>query len=232
MCNSRDPQWGRALVERGAESLCDRLCDQIAHGPVRERVRALSIVRCLGLVSKIKDSVLRLTGDADATVRSLAVAMLGDLPGEASERVLCAAVDDPDARVQANAVEALDKLDVPNRLQCTQTKLTSPHGRVRANAIKSLLRLDMRRAAGELLRMLEDGSCSQRVSALWVVQRLELRSVLQRVVSLSRHDPDDRVKQRARRVLQELEGHTPPQGSSGLPTASSKPPQRMQGTWK
>jgi HEAT repeat protein len=74
---------------------------------------------------------------------------------------------------------------------------------VRANAIRSLLRLDIREAAGALLDMLEDDSSSHRISALWLIERLNLRSVLRRVELIQAGDPDERVRQRARRIMQE-----------------------------
>lgn len=150
--------------------------------------------------------VYRLAHDPDPVVRSLAVSLLGELPGATSERILRAAVNDADERVQANAIEALDRLNLPSRVAVTAPKLTARSGRVRANAVKSLLRTELRQSAETLLDMLEDASRAHRLSALWVVERLGLGSMLERLEQLSAKDPDQQVRQRARRVLRGLMG--------------------------
>ncbi|MFQ5463760.1 MAG: HEAT repeat domain-containing protein, partial [Phycisphaerae bacterium] len=118
-----------------------------------------------------------------------------------SLRILRAAADDPDPRVQANAIEVLDKLDEPTRVAVTDRKLASTNSRVRANAIKSLLRTDAYKAGEALLDMLTDESQASRCSALWVVQRLQLVSMVQRIEHMALHDPSERVRRRAGRVL-------------------------------
>ena len=86
----------------------------------------------------------------------------------------------------------------------TMEKLDSPNGRVRANAVRSLLRAEVGRAGEVLLDMLEDSSRAHRLSALWVVGDLKLSTVRQRVNRISRQDRDERVRQSAKRVLQDL----------------------------
>ena len=132
--------------------------------------------------------------------------MLAKLPGPTTSRILRAAADDQDERVQANAIEALEVLDSEDRRRCTEPKLESPNSRVRANAVKSLLRAELHQAGEILLDMLEDSSPAHRLSALWVVERLELRAVAGRLLDISQNDPDQRVKRRAARVSRGLAG--------------------------
>ena len=165
-----------------------------------DRVRALRMVSSLDLVTGLEESVRQLAHDPEPVVRSLAIGMLVELPGPVTERVLRAAVNDPEDRVQANAIEALDRLNVEDRIAYTEPKLGSPNNRVRANAVKSLLRMELRRAGKVLLDMLEDPSPASRLSALWVIERMQSRAALNRVGNMSRADPDERVRRRAKRV--------------------------------
>ncbi len=169
-----------------------------------ERAEALRRLRAMGKVKPLAELVYRLTHDPEPMVRSQAVAMLSDIPGPTTERILRAAVNDPDERVQANAIEALDRLDLPDRGLCTEQKLKSRANRVRANAIKSLLRTELHKADEALLDMLDDSSQPHRLSALWVVERLRMQIVLGRVHEMSRDDPDRRVRARAGRLLREF----------------------------
>jgi hypothetical protein len=52
--------------------------------------------------------------------------------------------------------------------------------------------------------MLDDPARAHRLSALWVIERLRLRTLLHRILELSRSDPDERVRQRAQRVFRDL----------------------------
>jgi len=144
-------------------------------------------------------------------VRGTAVALLAHLPGPVSLRILRRAIEDTDERVQANAVEALALLDEKECRRWVEPKLASAHGRVKGNAVQALLRLEMREAGDALLAMLDDPARGHRISGLWVVERLRLRTVVQRVERLSREDPDPQVRRRAARVLRGLFGGDPPE---------------------
>lgn len=169
-----------------------------------DRARALRVARSLGLAASLEEEIYRQTSDPDPVVRSAAVALLAELPGTTSERILRRTVNDPDHRVQANAIEVLESLGSPERRRLLEPKLDSTNGRVRANAVKALLRLELRQAGEALLDMLDNPSRAQRLSALWVVERLHLESVLHRITELSAQDPDERVRHRATRVLSAL----------------------------
>jgi hypothetical protein len=179
-----------------------------------ERCRAVRVAKVLGVLDEVAQEVQQLAHDGEAVVRSTAVGVLSDLPGPTTTRILRDAVNDPDARVQANAIEALDRLNVEDRLPYIKAKLSSPHSRVRANAVRALLRVELREAGEVLLDMLEDPSQAHRLSALWVIERMRLRSVLHRIVELSRGDPDERVRQRAQRVFRDLGAQVAPRVSS------------------
>jgi HEAT repeat protein len=113
-------------------------------------------------------------------------------------------LDDPDPRVQANAIEAIDRRGEPHRAEQLEPKLEARHHRVRATAVAALLKLRVDRAAEVLLDMLEDPSGTHRIAALWVVERLHLGSLLDRLELLAEQDPDSQVRRRARRVYRSI----------------------------
>jgi HEAT repeat protein len=160
----------------------------------------------MAAAKSLANEIYRLAHDPEPVVRSLAVAMLPDVPGPTAERILRAAINDPDERVQANAIEAMDRLNLPERVAVTAPKLGSTSSRVRANAVKSLLRTELRQSAETLLQMLDAESRAHRLSALWVIERMGLSAVLDRLYELGRDDPDERVRGRANRVIRTLHG--------------------------
>jgi HEAT repeat protein len=170
-----------------------------------DRARAVRIISTVGLVQDMEESLHRAGSDSDPVVRSLAVSTFAELPGPVTIRLLRTAINDPNERVQADAVEALDRLDVSERIACTEPKLASRNSRVRANAVKSLLRADHQKAGETLLDMLKDPLPAYRLSALWVVEQLCLRTAVGRVLEMSRSDPDSKVKRAAQRVMQNLD---------------------------
>ena len=203
-----------------------RLRAKLASSSAFDRSQALRIVNAVGLLKEFDEQVYHLAHDPDATVRAVAVGLLAQLPGATATRILRSAVDDADGRVQANAIETLDALHVEGRVESIQRKLDSPHARVRANAVKSLLRVELQEAGHALLDMLENPSSAHRLSALWVIERLRLRAVLHRILDLSRHDPDERVKRRAQRVLRHLNSEPdihPRRPTSGVSATSGNP---------
>jgi len=166
-----------------------------------DRVKVLQVVLSLDLIPDMQEQVYQLSYDSDVFVRASAVSMLPWLPGVISERILRAALNDPDDRVVANAIEALDELGSSGLVKETTEKLASSNARVRANAIKSLMRVNNNQAAASLLEMLSHPSQAYRISALWVVERSDLRSIINDVVRMSQNDPDERVRRRAQRLL-------------------------------
>jgi len=224
-----EPPHRRTLTDAMSEiadSILPAIREKLSSGQPVDRRRALGIVSDLALSSQLEEWIYKLAHDPDSLVRSRAIAMLSSLPGTTSRRILRTAVNDRDERVQANAIEALDMLDIEDRIGDTIDKLASPNNRVRANAVKSLLRAEVEKAGETLISMLSDPSTAQRISALWVVERLQLRTILTRVSAISERDPDERVRRRAQRVLRHLESQREPR-SVPVP----QPAQNAQPLW-
>ncbi|MFQ5412903.1 MAG: HEAT repeat domain-containing protein [Phycisphaerae bacterium] len=194
----------RDRARDAGDDLARQIGARLQSGDPADRARALRVVRALRLEAAFAETIYRLARDADALVRSTAVGALPALPGPTTQRILRDLVDDPEARVQANAIEALDELGGTAYVPIVEPKLASPSSRVRANAIKALLKHELYDAGDALLAMLEDPSGAHRLSALWVIERLRLGAVLDRVEALCARDPDARVRRRAGRLRRSL----------------------------
>ena len=177
---------------------------KLASSDADERARALQVARLADQVGEVEDQVYRLAHDPDVVVRSHALMTLPRIPTATSVRILRRALLDLDSRVQASAIEALDRLEVEHCDDWIEPMLDSPSARVRANAIKALLKHGVQRAGDVLIEMLESDARGDRLSALWVVQRLSLGSMLDRVTKLASDDSDDDVRRRAAAVARTL----------------------------
>jgi len=71
-------------------------------------------------------------------------------------------------------------------------------------AIKALLELRAKDALPSLTRMLGDNRSEHRISALWLIDELGILQLARLVAEISLNDSDDKVKQRASRVIQHL----------------------------
>lgn len=205
--DSLTPEQRNSAVRRlrGDADRIDRLLRaKLASQRAQDRVRALRIIQVLGRGTGFADPIIRLAHDAEAVVRSAAVAALGVLDGASAVRVARQALGDADPRVRANAIEALDALDAPDRQRQIAPLLRADHQRVRANAIKSLLTLHVRDAAESLLDMLDHRERTHRASALWVIERLQLKTLLERIETLADIDDDPGVRRRAQRVYDSI----------------------------
>jgi len=197
---------GAEAIRRAGIDILAPLRRKLASAEPVDRVRALRIAAAQHLEHEIEGRVFELAHDPDPVVRATAVLMLARFPGGAARRILRMAMEDPDERVQANAVEALDAMQIDGGESLIRPKLGSPHARVRANAVKSLLKMEVREAGEALLNMLSDASPASRLSALWVVERLELSSIVHLVGTMAEQDPNNKVRRRALRVSRGLEG--------------------------
>jgi HEAT repeat protein len=169
------------------------------------RVRALHIITVLNLVESFADQVYRLGHDADPEVRSTATSALAIIPNATSKRMLHSALRDPDPRVRANAVEAVDRSgDSKSATTELLPMLSATDNRVRANAVKALLKLGVREAAKTLLRMLEDEDRAQRISALWLVDKMGLLTLAARISRMAACDADRQVRGRAQTLIESL----------------------------
>lgn len=169
-----------------------------------DRARALRLIRAMQCAPPYQDQIFQRARDTDPLVRSLAVAVLPEIGGASATRILRSLLNDPDPRVQANAIESLGRMRDNHGLELAGDKLASRHARVRANAIKALLSMELASAGETLLDMLADDSSAHRLSALWVVERMDIRAVIDQVTKICLSDPDVRLRRRAARVLEAL----------------------------
>ena len=70
------------------------------------------------------------------------------------------------------------------------------------------LRMRVREAAESLIEFMQHPSHAHRLSALWVVERLKLFSLVDRIAQLAGEDPNPVVRRRARRILRKVR-HVP-----------------------
>ncbi|HRX85844.1 MAG TPA: HEAT repeat domain-containing protein [Phycisphaerae bacterium] len=173
-------------------------------GSDEDRLRFLKIVQTLGDAPTFAEELYAAARDPGSHIRSLAVGLLAGVHTAASRRLLRDALDDPDDRVQANAIEAIERLGGREETVRVMEKLQATDSRVRANAVKALVHLGMREGARTLIEMLASDTPSDRISALWVVERMRLQHMLQRIERIVAADPDERVRTRARRLLRKF----------------------------
>ena len=192
-------QKGQAIVQE--PDFVPSLRDKIQSTNPADRLKAILVIRTLRLAEFFKSEIFQSARDEDRMVRSAAVKTLSMLKSGMSEQLMITALDDPDRRVRANAVEALDESRSPQRLDKIRPKLADSDHRVRASAIKALMQLKVREAAETLLGELKSESRASRMSALWVIERLHLFSILERIVMLAEMDRDSVVRKRAKRLI-------------------------------
>jgi hypothetical protein len=169
-----------------------------------ESIRAIRMISVLDLAERFEEKLYTLCHDARPEVRSAAVAVIAPLKNAVSRRLVRTALNDADLRVQANAVEAVAAAGHENVVDDLMEKLSSPDNRVQANAVKALLRLGVREAAETLLRMLQDEHRTHRISALWLIERMGLFTLANRVAGMSDADPDPTVRKRATQLSSQL----------------------------
>jgi len=209
-------QFGQDMLAATA-TVRGRISRRLTEPDTASRVQALRIITVLNLVESFSDQVYRLGHDADPEVRSTATSALAAIPGATSKRMLHGALYDPDPRVRANAVEAVDNTgDSESAATELLPMLSSQDNRVRANAVKALLKLGVREAAETLLRMLVDEDRAQRVSALWLVDKMGLFTLVARISRMAACDADAQVRGRAQTLVEHL-------GREGTPPVESAP---------
>lgn len=191
---------GRGLLAAGVD-LVGKLSSMLKSADPACRVRAMDMMRSLGLEDRLAEQLIEAAHDADCVVRSAVVKALARLRDRGCERILIRALEDPDRRVRANAIEALDELRCRDCVEKIAACLTDEDHRVRAAAVKALLKLRVRGAAQALLELLHNPSRMHRLSGLWVVEKYGLAGALKQVAELAENDPDERVRRRARRLL-------------------------------
>ncbi|NOX58025.1 MAG: HEAT repeat domain-containing protein [Planctomycetes bacterium] len=184
----------------GIPQFDDHLRGKWASGETEEQIRVLKMVEDTGrfevFISQIQDA----SSSSDAVLRSLAVRLLGVFDDAKSRRLVRGALQDGDLRVQANAVESFGQSQSSDCESLLRQKLSSENNRVRGNAVKALLQMRVRDGAEELLRMLSSPHSQHRLSALWVVERLNLKQLMARLTVLADQDADPKIQRRAQRI--------------------------------
>jgi len=212
---------GKALIKidpRFHQHLAARLADARRDA----RLRALDIVHTLNQGEYFEKELVQLAASDDRHTAATAVRALATAQTAVAAERLAAALNHDDSRVRANAVEALDESGLAVEAGCLDkvaAMAEDDDNRPRANAILSLLRVDPPRAVTSLRTMLADGRAAHRVSGLWVVEHLELLAVAAEVRRIASQDPDRQVRDRARRLWQQLRD-----ASKRLADAPADPP--------
>ncbi len=190
----------RTQMKEFGNALRARLCSRSAE----DRTRAVRMVMALGLSGDLLNEVAALSSDEDITVRSTVMSALSAAGGPTARRIFERALLDADPRVVANAVEGLDRLGSTTRLDMLTPLMEHDDNRIRGNAIRALLHRRVPEAAGALLSMLSDPRRMHRISALWLVERMRLTAMRERVHGVSQCDPDMSVRRAATQTLHRL----------------------------
>ena len=182
-----------------AEQLKDKL-----QGTPQETAQALKMIAALPSLTPYRNQIIALCGNADPRIAAHAVKLAGRLEDPRLRELLEAAAHHTDARVRSNAIESMEALHIADKSQQVLSLLNSRHNRERANAIKAIGQFNFATARECLARMLGDTNPLHRMSALWVVEELNLMEVMRRVSSMARRDPNLRVRKRAAEMLEML----------------------------
>jgi len=193
-------QRARGQMKEFGAAVRSRLCSRSAE----ERTRAVRLVMTLGLSTELVNELAALSSDDDTTVRSTVMSALAAAGGPTARRIFERALLDGDARVVANAIEGLDRIGSNTRLDALSPLMEHDDNRIRANAIRALLHRRVPEAAGELLRMLSDPRRMHRISALWLIEKMRLTAMHERVRSVSEADSDPAVRRAAAQTLHRL----------------------------
>jgi HEAT repeat protein len=182
------------------------LLEKLRDDETEVRFKAVAMVREMGLASYFEPRLIELTSDLNSRVAASATAALGVASdNQATVDSLKAAMEYPDDRVRANAVESLSQMGRAGEARDLLLTMAKGRGnRSRANALKALMEMPAVDALPAMVSMLMDPDPRHRISALWVVERLELARLGHGVGKLARFDTDPAVKRRALRVLRKL----------------------------
>jgi len=192
----------------GDPQFFDQMKAKLASKITTEVAQGLKMISVLPNLSAYRAQIIALCGHPDYRVAGTAVKLVGRLEDPRLKDLLEAAAQHPDPRVRAQAVESMSALHIANHSQKVLDMLHSRHNRERANAIKAISEFDFNTARECLRRMLSDNNPLHRISALWVVQQLELPELFRHVSTLARRDPNIRVRRRAAEMIETLIGNT------------------------
>ncbi|HEX8342041.1 MAG TPA: HEAT repeat domain-containing protein [Tepidisphaeraceae bacterium] len=208
---------GRAMLKLLPDATL-RLGRMLTGGTTDARVRALTMVQDLEMAGEFRQQLAQLTNHVSPRVRSKAVSLLVDVPGEATNVILEKVLADPDGRVRANAIEVLESKRGAEFVPMLTERARSPHGRERANAIKALHRLKIGSAAEQLAAMLHDARDEHRISALWTLRHVGMWHLLHDVGRLAQTDNSLKVRRYAAALLKTVVESM--QKGGGMPRAA------------
>jgi len=137
-------------------------------------------------------------------VRSKAVGLLVEIPGEATSNILERVLADTDPRVRANAIEVLENKRSTEYVPMLTERARSTHNRERANAIKALHRMKVGMASEQLAIMLRDPRSEHRISALWTLRHIGLWALISEVGRLAKADESLKVRRYAASILKNV----------------------------
>lgn len=164
--------------------------------------KAMSMIRTLNQGTFFEYALEHLTHHEDGKIASAAVKTLGSAGTDRAARILESSLEHGDARMRANAVEALDQIEHRNHVNQLVKMSKQDDNRPRANAIGALLSMNFADALTTLGNMLNDERPMHRLSALWLVDHLDLRDMVRHVAELSISDKDPKVRLRAGKLIE------------------------------
>jgi HEAT repeat protein len=191
---------GRAMLKLLPDAV-QRLQRRAAGGTAEQRVKAMQIAQELGLSEQLRPALVQLVADANARVRSKAVAVIAEVPSVPSEVLVERILHDTDPRVRANAIEVLEARGDPQFMPILAERALGSSSRERANAIKAMHRMKVSTASSQLMNMLRDERPEHRISALWALRQIGWWQLLNEVGRLAKDDTNVRVKRYALGVL-------------------------------
>ncbi len=187
----------------------ESLKTKLAATQVTELAQGLKMLASLPSLTAYRGQIIALCGHADARVAAIAVRLAGQLNDPRLKDLLELSAHHTDSRVRANAVESMAQLHIADKSQQVLAMLNSRHNRERANAIKAISQFDFATARECLVKMLADPNPIHRISALFVVEQLQLLEMIRQVSSIARRDPNVRVRRRAETMLDTLNTQLP-----------------------
>ena len=196
-------QAGRAMLKLLADAPL-RISRYLTNGTVEQRVRGLQIVHELELAPQFREQLVGLCAHQNARVRSKAVGLLVEIPGEATSNILERVLADTDPRVRANAIEVLENKRSTEYVPMLTERARSTHNRERANAIKALHRMKVGMASEQLAIMLRDPRSEHRISALWTLRHIGLWALISEVGRLAKADESLKVRRYAASILKNV----------------------------
>tara|TARA_Y100001933_G_scaffold265072_1_gene334977 strand:+ start:17285 stop:19222 length:1938 start_codon:yes stop_codon:yes gene_type:complete len=192
---------GKALIKIDP-SFHVQLGEKLESDDSADMHKAMSIIRTLNQGTFFEYALEHLTRHEDPKIASTAVKTLGSAGTDRAAKILESSLEHGDARMRANAVEALDHIEHRNHLNQLMKMSKEDDNRPRANAIGALLSMNFADALMTLGNMLNDERPMHRLSALWLVDHLDLRDMVRHVAELSISDKDAKVRLRAGKLIE------------------------------